>query len=255
MHGYFIKDDKRLHYAEEYLKDQGFTFAEALAAPEALDFIVFPLFGKVDTAEYNDSFFSRLKKEIIVFSGVSNDYLAGQCQTRGWPYYPIMIEEGIKAKNAIPTSEGVIAHLLYHRNKTIFGSSILVSGYGIVGSDLAGRLQALGAQVYALVRNSTKESYAWRGGITPVYLQDIGKHRFDVVINTVPAEVFTNGMLDQLKGAMMVEIASAPYGFSMEYAKTLNPDSVLLPGIPGKLAVKSAGEILGQYIYQKLSLS
>lgn len=255
MLGYMFKDDKRFHYAEEYLQDQGYTFAQDLSAPENLDFIVFPFFGKVDTTEYDSLFFSRLKKEAVLFSGVFNEYVAGQCQAGGWPYYPIMNDEAVKAKNAIPTSEGVIAHLIYNRNKTIFGSSILIAGYGIVGSNLAEKLQALGAKVYALVRSSVKESYAYRQGIIPVYLQDIGKLQFDVVVNTIPAAVFDKSMLDQLKGAMMVEIASPPYGFSMEYARTLNPDSVLLPGIPGKLAVKSAGRILGQYIDQKLKLS
>ncbi|MCL2593858.1 MAG: NAD(P)-binding domain-containing protein, partial [Defluviitaleaceae bacterium] len=181
------------------------------------------------------------------------EYLTNRCKEYGLKYYPMMEERGITIKNAIPTSEGVISYLIKNRIDTIANSKILVIGYGVCGSDLSKKLKALGANVYALVRNREKEATAYADSITPIYAERaFYKPNFDVIINTVPECVMTNEVLQKCKGTLFIDIASKPYGFDMEFAKKLNEKSALLPGIPGKYAVRTAGEILGEYINQVL---
>ena len=119
------------------------------------------------------------------------------------------------------------------------------------GRDLCRRLRALDAHVFALVRNDLREAEAVADGITPVYLENIGQAGYDVIINTVPARILTNDKLAGYKGALLIDIASAPYGFDMEFAKQLHCNSALMPGIPGRYATKRAGEILGKFVYSK----
>ncbi|MCL2577964.1 MAG: hypothetical protein FWE27_07940 [Defluviitaleaceae bacterium] len=250
MNGMIIKDDARYDYCENFLKNCGHTFNAA----KNLNFVIFPFKGEVDLSKYDDSFFAELKKGTPIFSGVLNMALAYKCEKYGLEYHAMIEKRGVAIKNAVPTSEGVLTYLIANRNETIAGSRVLVVGYGICGSDLCKRLKALGADVYSLVRNREKESSAYTDGITPLYLPGIfEKTSFDIIINTVPERVLSNKMLSKTNGAILIDIASSPYGFDIGYAKKLNEKSAILPGLPGKFAAKTAGEILGEYINYILS--
>ena len=248
MLGMILIDDRRYIHTKNYLKASGHIFCEADTPPENLDFMIFPFADEIDESLYDDAYFAAAGKGTAVFSGIRKAYLEQMCLKHGLPYHVMMDDSEIARKNAVPTSEGVIAHLVTGRESTIAGSRVLVIGYGICGGDLARRLKALDADVYALVRNREKELSAKSDDITPIYLHGLFEHDFDVIINTVPQTVLTDDMLRRLGGVLLVDIASKPYGFDIKLAQELNEKSVLLPGIPGKYAVKTSGEILGCYI-------
>ena len=255
MLGMILIDDRRYLHTKNYLKAKGHIFCEADTPPENLDFMIFPFAGEIDEALYDDGYFAAAKPDTAVFSGIKNAYLAQKCLNHGLTYHVMMDNSEIAEKNAVPTSEGVIAYLVANRESTVAGSCVLVIGYGICGGDLARRLTGLGADVCALVRNREKETMARTDGVTTIYLHELFEHNFDVIVNTVPQTVLTDEMLLRLGGdVLLVDIASKPYGFDMTVAQSLNEKSALLPGIPGKYAVKTSGEILGAYIDAVLSL-
>lgn len=248
MEGIILKDDIRYRHTQNYLEDKGYFFHAPHTWPGNLDFAIFPFKESVDEVIYNDEYFADLSKNTPVFSGVRSNYLAEKCAKYDIKYHVMMEDKGTTIKNAIPTSEGVIAYLIHNLSHTIARSRILVIGYGVCGRDLALRLSSLGAKVFALVRNREKECAAQADSITPAYSGELSKLTFDAIVNTVPTCVLTDEMLEDTNGALLIDIASQPYGFNMELAKKLNSKSALLPGIPGKYAVKTAGEILGEYI-------
>jgi len=255
LRGIIIKDDNRYSYTEEYLKKRGIIFD--VHEKSDMDIIIFPFKSEPDQNIYNDNYFSNLKKDIYIFSGLRNEYLSNKCKEHGLSYYVMLEALSVQINNAIPTSEGVIEYIITNRTNTIHNSRILIIGYGVCGSDLAKRLKALGADVYALVRNKEKESVAYSDSITPIYFKELsctGKLRaFDVIVNTVPARIFTNEMTSLTGDTLLIDIASSPYGFDIELAKKNNEKSAILPGIPGKYAIKTAGEILGGYIFDTIS--
>ena len=241
MRGLIIKDDKRYDYTESYLKGKGYMLCDEDVPPKSLQFIIFPFLSAIDCAVYDHAYFKELHPGTVVFSGVRNEYLSEICERNDLRYYPMASAKSVQIKNAIPTSEGVIAHLITNRVDTISGSRILVIGYGNCGSDLAKKLTWLGAHVSALVRNKEKEDLARADGVCPLYLDEIlDKQNFDVVINTVPGRVLTDELVDALD-SLIIDISSKPYGFDTEKA-------TILPGIPGKYAIRTAGHILGEYI-------
>lgn len=247
MVGIIEKDDARYDFCENYLIGRGYKFCKSPLAPT--DFIIFPFKSEIDESVYNDKFFSALRKRTPVFSGIKNGYVSEKCEKYGLEYHVMMDDTAVAIKNAVPTSEGVIAYLITNRTETLATSHVLVIGYGICGRDLCKRLKAMGAEVSALVRNREKESLARTDNVTPVYLDDFfNQPIYDVIINTVPTCILTNEKLDKTEGAVLIDIASKPYGFDINYAKKLNGKSALLLGIPGKHAAKTAGEILGEYI-------
>ena len=242
--GRIVKDDPRYHFTQAYLEGKGHTFQD----DGALDFIIFPFKQPPDEDIYNDKFFQDLRKQTQIFSGLRSQYLTQQCHTHGLPYHVMMEDPGTTVRNAVPTSEGVIAYLIHHLGRTIAGSRILVVGYGVCGSDLARRLTALGATTSALVRNRSKACNAQADGVTPIYLAALAHQKYHAIINTVPSTTLTNDVLGTLGTTLLIDIASAPYGFDIAYAQTLNPKSALLPAIPGKYAIQTAGDILGEYV-------
>ena len=248
MIGIIIKDDKRYDYTENYFKNMGHHFVDNSAPLNEIDFIIFPFKNQVDITIYNNSYFSALKKDVLIFSGIKNDYLALKCAEYNLKYFVMMDVPEIAAKNAVPTSEGVIAHLISSLTTTIANSKILIIGYGICGSDLAKRLKNLDAEVFTLVRNKQKESLAKNDNIIPIYINNFFNQKYNAIINTVPSNVITDDMIIKTNGTLMLDIASSPYGFNMNLAKSLNPKSALLPALPGKYAVKTSGEILAEYI-------
>jgi len=249
MLGMILIDDKRYAHTKNYLKGKGHIFCEADTPSQNLNFMIFPFAGDIDEGLYDDAYFAAAKSDVAVFSGIRNTYLAQKCLEHGLSYHVMMNDSEIASKNAVPTSEGVIAYLVANRNMTIADSRVLVIGYGVCGGDLSRRLAGLDANIYALVRNREKEMMASADGVTPIYLHGLFEHNFDVIVNTVPQTVLTDEMLLRLGGeVLLLDIASAPYGFNMTLAQSINEKSALLPGIPGKHAVRTSGEILGGYI-------
>ena len=105
------------------------------------------------------------------------------------------------------------------------------------------------------MRNKEKAATAYTEAITAVYEKGVfDGEPFDVIVNTIPAEILPNYLLDKTNAALIIDIASGPFGFDLEYAKTINEKSALLLGIPGKNASKTAGEILGEYVNHILNL-
>ena len=128
LQGIIIKDDKRYDYTESYLKGLGYYFYDENTAARDLDFIIFPFMGAVDEEFYNDGYFASLSTEVVVFSGVPNEYLKECCKKHNLAYYVMAGDKNVQIKNAVPTSEGVISHLITNRTETISGSRILVIG-------------------------------------------------------------------------------------------------------------------------------
>jgi dipicolinate synthase subunit A len=248
MTGTILKDDARYDHTEAFLRRAGYFFREAEASPRELNFVIFPFKDKVDENIFGDEYFSAFEKNAKFFSGVRNNFVAQKCEKYGLEYFAMMEDAGTTIKNAVPTSEGVIAYVVCNMPRTIAGARILVVGYGVCGRDLATRLGALGANVCALVRNREKKCIAQADSVTPIFLGETALENFDAIINTVPAQILSNEMISRAGNALMIDIASAPYGFDMEFAKKQNNRSAILAAIPGKHAVQTAGEILGEYV-------
>ena len=72
--------------------------------------------------------------------------------------------------NAIPTAEGCLAILLRQRKRTLWGSGVLVTGFGPVGQALGPRLAALGPDVTIAARRPAQRALAESLGLRSVPL-------------------------------------------------------------------------------------
>ena len=153
--------------------------------------------------------------------------------------------------NAIPTAEGCIGILLERRSRTLWGSSILLTGFGPVGQALGVRLAALGAQVTAAARRPAQRALAESFGLRSVPIDRLGQiaPAFDTVVNTVPAPVLSEAVLARLRPqSFIVDLASRPGGTDFDAARRLGHRAIHALSLPAACAPETAGEAVAQTV-------
>lgn len=192
------------------------------------------------TLEGSDARFYALKRRLeadghaVVPDG--RYIIAAPALRRGVPYYtdPVYVVE-----NAALTAEAATELVMRRSPRPVTGMRVLVVGYGRIGSLLAGRLAALGAEVTVAARRAVSRAEARARGYRTVDLtQLVGP--FDTVVNTVPARVLTG----DLGGALCIDLASAPGGWAED------EHVVKAPGLPGLYAPLAAADIMAEAIYR-----
>lgn len=160
-------------------------------------------------------------------------------------------QDEIAILNSIPTAEGAIWRAMGEMPTTIHGSRCVVLGFGRCGVTLARMLKSLGAHVTVAARNPSQIARAFEMGLNPMHLKDLAKvlPEVDLVFNTVPAMVLTRPLLSRLPAeGLVIDIASAPGGTDFAAARQLGVKAILELGIPGRVAPRTAGQILARTI-------
>ena len=129
--------------------------------------------------------------------------------------------EELTIRNAIPTAEGCLGILLRQRKRTLWGSGVLVTGFGPVGQALGPRLAALGADVTVAARRPAQRALAESLGLRSVPLAALagGAPAFDTVVNTIPAVVLTEPVLAALRPGSLLEMAVTWVNLAVLYEK------------------------------------
>ena len=67
----------------------------------------------------------------------------------------------------------------------------------------------------------------------------------DYIFTTPPANVLDENLLSSInKAALLMDLASPPYGFDMELAKNMGIDACREPGLPDRYCPVSAARVL-----------
>ena len=262
MNGIIIKDDNRYDYVQKFLEDKGHKISTELKDYKRIDFLILPFKNISETGEVylnnkieklTSNFFEELNTNTKIFTGIYNEYVKMMCHKYNLKYYSAMLDEEVIAQNAYLTSEGVICYIIANTKISFQNMEVMICGYGVCGQDLAIKLKKLGAEVTALVRNEEKSNKAKQDRISHIYIDEVKNKKFDVIINTVPNEVLTQNTLNELdKSTLLIDIASYPYGFNIEYANSIGLKAEVLPSLPAKVAPKTAGIIIGEFIQTNL---
>lgn len=163
-------------------------------------------------------------------------------------------DEELALLNAIPTAEGAIQKAMEFSPVTLHGSIALVIGLGRCGTALTRALQGLGARVRVLVRRQESAALAFSAGFAPYDITSAAEALAgaDFIFNTAPAPLLTAALLKQVKKeALILDLASAPGGTDFDAAAAFGLTALLLPGLPGQTAPRTAGRILAR-VYRRL---
>lgn len=165
-------------------------------------------------------------------------------------------EEEFAVRNAVPTAEGALQLAMEESDITICGARCLVIGYGRIGRVLARLLGAFGAILTVSARKARDlaeiSAHGWRA-VETSRIKESGAYQF--VFNTVPAQLFDAPTLECcVSDGIYLELASAPYGADFAAAKRLGIPVITAPGLPGKVAPRTAGEIMRQVILRYMRM-
>ncbi|MBR1811507.1 MAG: hypothetical protein IJ766_07685 [Clostridia bacterium] len=266
--------DSRQLYAGEQLSKRGHTVLYTLfdrdtvkTVPEPreaikrCDAVLLPLpvcrAGKYINAPLSDnslpvgSLSALLTEKQPVFGGMIPFTLAEALydkNIRGYDYYR---DETVIEKNAALTAEGILGILINETPAAVNGASYLITGYGRCAKAAAALLRKLGAKLTIAARSKQARVDAAQTGYDVLDIKELASQPldFDAVINTVPHLILTKAVIENLnKDAVIVEIASAPFGTDFEAAAQAGVRVIKAPSLPGKVAPKTAGKIIADFI-------
>lgn len=194
-------------------------------------------------------FLNSLKSADVnnIICGVVTHSISNYCKDLGINIYDFFYYEEVAIKNAIPTAEGAIMTAIEESHRTLFGSDVLVMGYGRCGKILANTLKGIGARVSATYRNEKDRAYIEAFGINAIELKSLNENinKYSFIFNTIPALVLDKEILKKIAAdTIIIDISQAPGGVDYSYAKKLNLKALYCPGIPGRTAPYTAAEIL-----------
>lgn len=189
----------------------------------------------------------------LFFIGFANNWLRARAAAGGFRLVEILERDDFAIYNSIPTAEGAIQKAMEESDITIFGSESLVLGFGRTGQTLARALAGLGAAVTVVSRSGRDLARAEASGYRPLDFADLlaDADRADFIFNTVPDLVLTAAVLARTKrSVVIVDIATNPGGTDFPAAQRLGRKAFLTPGLPGRVAPRTAGRFLGRVVWQ-----
>lgn len=192
---------------------------------------------------------------IPVFVGVAGSYLSEIAANSGLRLIELMKMNEVAILNSIPTAEGAVQMAMEMLPITVHGSCAFVLGFGRTGATLARLLGAMGARTMVAARRPEHLARITELNLTPVPFSDMPDYlgEADVIFNTIPVPVLTGEVLDKVSpGTPVIDLASAPGGVDFQRAESVGVKAVLAPGLPGKVAPKTAGRILAKVIIRLL---
>lgn len=235
-------------------------------AVEKLDAVILPITGtdeegKVETFFSDQNivlkkfWFERLKDQALVFTGMANEYLQEAIQASNAQLIPLLNRDDVAIYNSIPTAEGTIMMAIENTDYTLHSAKVMVTGYGRIGQTVADKFSALGAHVSVSTKSMKELARIFERTHFPVPLEQLPDHvlETDILINTIPAQVITKEVIQQLPAhSLIIDLASKPGGTDFHYAHRRGIKTILAKSLPGMVAPKTAGKILADVIKQYL---
>lgn len=238
------------------------NFMSMEEALESSDIIVCPIPFSKEVHKINTKYssvdieieelFKKLGHGKKLILGAINNYSKELAAKYGIDYFDYYNDESYQILNTIPTAEGALSLIINETRETLYGSKVLVLGYGRIGKLLSEYLKDLRAEVFVEARKDSDLTWINARGMKPVPLSELNSSlgAMDVIVNTVPAMMLDCRSLDLVKkDAFILDLASNPGGVDFAYAAEKGLKTVHALGIPGKVACRSAAV----YIYDTIN--
>lgn len=193
----------------------------------------------------------KTPKQCLLFSGISTPFIDQLIKATNRKLIKLFEQDELAILNSIPTAEGALMLAIQHTAITIHSARVMVLGFGRVGLTVARLFSAVGARVLVAARDRADLARIIEMGLEPVELNKQGEKtaQIDIFINTIPAPVLTSNTIEKMKKeAFIIDLASKPGGTDFRYAEEKGIKNIQALGLPGKVAPKTAGQLLAKVL-------
>ena len=221
-------NDERLIWTSRYLEDRHFKYVDSI---EKADFVILPIPAKKDM-------FKGLEGK-LVFYGAGNfdgvDYNKDEC---------FLLE------NAYLTAEGAVVLYKENSDEAIYGTDVLITGYGRIAKALHRILKSMGANVTVCARSELAKTESKHNGANFITFEDLTRpNSFKTIFNTVPHIIFTKNELERLnEDTILIDLASFPGGVDTLVAKSKKIKLIDGRKLPTRYSKKTAGFLIGKTV-------
>ncbi|NLG25181.1 MAG: hypothetical protein GX558_07470 [Clostridiales bacterium] len=160
-------------------------------------------------------------------------------------------DEAFAVRNGALTAEGAVFTAMVRSSSALCEGICLVIGYGRVGRPLALMLAGLGSRVLVAARRPEVRSQVENDrAATPIRAISMdglwdALPGAGFVFTTPPETVLDAALLGRLRpGALLIDLASPPYGFDMALAAGMGIACSREPALPGRYCPRSAAAAL-----------
>lgn len=196
--------------------------------------------GEIDDDEIMESI---LPGSVLLLCG------PGHPREKRWDlqYINLWEDEALLQENAWLTAEAAVASAMRKNRLSLAGMKCMVIGYGRIGRALARILLNMGARVMVLSEKEGKRAHAREVGAEAAVTDEIcnvlpGQK---LVFSTPPAVIMDRAVLEKADGdAIIIDLASPPYGVDLEAAQELGLNACREPGLPGRWCPMSAARAI-----------
>jgi len=207
---YYIElSDKRNSYIYNELKELKFNCKELNFNNIKLqkdDVLIFS-----PAKKFNIDEITLLPSNIVIFGGKQSDEVLKIIESKSINYINLLKDETFAIQNAKLTTEGILSILINNTERSIFENKILILGCGRIGKATSLLFNKLNLN-YSI--STFKFDDVSNANLFTTNLISSGKlkneiNKFDVIINTVPYEILTDDILNNVSdSAIIIEVAS-----------------------------------------------
>ncbi len=168
----------------------------------------------------------------------------------------LSLDEEYVLQNAHLTAEGAVCAAMGMADGALMGSRCLVIGYGRIARRLTKLLLALNASVSVCARREQAREMATCEGADAFNMEALEKllPRAQFVFSTPPARVLFEELLQLIDhSAVLMDLASPPFGFDLDKARALGLKAARESGLPGRYCPRSAGAVLLDAVLRALT--
>lgn len=222
-----------------------------LPLPVTNDGIILNMAYSDDVIPLDDEFADQMRNK-QVFGGMMGKLYQTSEIWESIETYDYYTREEFAVQNAVPTAEGALEIAIHEYPGTVNGSRCLIVGFGRIGKTLAWMLRGIGANVTVSCRRPSDLSWVKSYGYTAIKVDEICEkdNHYDIIFNTAPAMIFNRRVLSKMhSSALIIDLSSMPGGVDFETAAKLGIKTIHALSLPGKVAPKTAGEIIKNTIY------
>lgn len=267
-----IGGDERMRYAGERLADMGFS-VRSYAVPSAhseeivscrdikttldgADFILLPVpLSRDFHTLWAPAHAGEILLNDVLLQAPKSARILGGGSLADSRFVNYACRDDFACENAVPTAEGALLIAMQKLSCTIRGMHVGVVGFGRVGRAVASLFRAAGAFVTVFARRDEVCSAASVLGYCSAPISTLCTHAEELrcLINTVPSPVIGCDTLCVMrKDAIILELASEPYGVDFEAARNFGVQAVLARGLPGKYSPETAGNVIAATVLNVL---